>query len=40
MESVEMLEGDDGIDVAVPCACPGWARVNGVGEESARTERH
>ncbi len=39
MESVEMLEGDDGIDVAVLCACPGWARGNGVGEESARTER-
>jgi hypothetical protein len=40
MESVEMMEGHDGIDVAVPCQCPGWARANAVGKGSARTEGH
>ena len=24
LESVEMLEGESGVDVAVPCDCPGW----------------
>jgi hypothetical protein len=38
MESVEMMEGHDGIDVAVPCQCPGWGRANAVGKGSARTE--
>ena len=32
MESMEMLEGEDGFDVAVPCECPGWARANGLAE--------
>ena len=38
MESVEMLADDGGIDVAVACGCPGWARGNAVGGKSARTE--
>jgi hypothetical protein len=38
MESVEMLEGEDGIAVAIPCQCPGWARSNAIGKKSARTE--
>lgn len=24
LESLEMLEGESGVDVAVPCDCPGW----------------
>lgn len=36
MESMEMLEGEDGFDVAVPCECPGWARANGLAELRSR----